>query len=70
MQFADGAVRKIRIMRLRLPLCWFNRHVPNRNRAKWDGLHFISTCRFCGARIRRREHGHWEKDWMDAKPDG
>ncbi|HZU63652.1 MAG TPA: hypothetical protein VFF98_08210 [Novosphingobium sp.] len=51
-------------MALRLPLCLFNRHAPDRNRVKWDGLHFIGKCRFCGKPIRRRDKGRWEKDWL------
>jgi hypothetical protein len=52
--------------RLDLPLCWFNRHAPIRDRAKWDGTHFVSKCRFCGTAIRRRTTRQWHKDW---KPD-
>lgn len=52
------------------PLCWFNRHTPIRDRAKWDGTHFVSTCRFCGSGIRRRSAGRWLKDWEPADHDG
>ncbi len=51
--------------RIYLPLCLFNRHAPTHNRAKWDGMHFISICRFCGKNIRRREKGFWQKDWCE-----
>ena len=52
-------------MPLQLPLCFFNRHTPVRNRTKWDGLHFISTCQFCGKPIRRRDKKRWEQEWLD-----
>lgn len=51
-------------MALRLPLCLFNRHAPNRNRVKWDGLNYIGTCRFCKRTIRKQHHGNWRKDWL------
>ena len=54
-------------MRIRLPLCLFNRHAPVRNRAKWDGLSFVSTCKWCDTRIRRNPDGRWMKDWVDAE---
>ena len=57
------------IMRAILPLCLFNRHVPRRNRARWDGLSFISTCRWCNARIRRDPDGRWMQDWVDQEQD-
>ena len=52
-------------MKLGIPLCWFNRHTPNRNRVKWDGVSFVGTCRFCGDKVRRREKGSWVKDWTE-----
>lgn len=68
--FSTARIREpLPIMRLRLPLCWFNRHVPRRNRAKWDGAHFTSTCRYCNADIRRREQGRWEKDWLESSEE-
>ena len=51
-------------MTFRLPLCLFNRHAPNRNRVKWDGLHFVSTCRYCSKPVRRLDKGRWRADWM------
>ena len=54
-------------MRLPLPLCPFNRHAPQRDRAKWDGLNFVSSCRFCKARIRRLSQGHWKRDWLENR---
>ncbi len=53
-------------MQFPLPLCFINRHRPDRARAKWDGLHYVGTCRHCGARIRRRDAGHWQKDWIEG----
>ena len=55
-------------MRLMIPLCRLNRHRPNRDATWWDGLHFVGHCLDCGARIRRRKHRHWQRDWME--PDG
>lgn len=52
-------------MKLGIPLCWFDRHTPNRNRVKWDGVSFVGACRFCGAKVRRREKGSWVKDWTE-----
>jgi hypothetical protein len=49
-------------MMLPMPLCLFNRHKPNRARAKWDGVDFVGTCRHCGTHIRRKEHKHWIAD--------
>lgn len=54
-------------MKLELPLCLFNRHAPKRHRVKWDGLHFVGTCRFCHKPVRRMEKGHWVKDWMETE---
>ena len=53
-------------MALRLPLCLFNRHVPNRHRVKWDGLNFVGTCRYCKRPIRKEEHKGWLKDQMQS----
>lgn len=55
-------------MALRLPLCLFNRHTPNRHRVKWDGLNFVGTCRFCKSPIRKVEHRGWRKEWMVNAP--
>jgi len=51
-------------MALRLPLCLFNRHVPNRHRVKWDGFNFVAACRYCKRPIRKEEHSAWRRDWM------
>jgi hypothetical protein len=51
----------------KIPLCWFNRHQPNRDAVEWDGYNYISTCRHCAAAIRRREKQRWEKDWIKAE---
>jgi len=50
-----------------LPLCWFNRHVPQRRNAHWDGFNYTSNCKTCGRKIRRREGGGWVKDWLEGK---
>lgn len=52
---------------MQLPLCIFNRHTPVRNRTKWDGLHYISTCHFCGKPIRRLDKKRWKLEWLDAE---
>lgn len=52
-------------MRFYLPLCFLNRHWPDRNRAKWDGSHYVSKCRVCGTPIRRRDKGQWQRDWLE-----
>jgi len=52
---------------VRLSLCLFNRHKPYRSRVKWDGYHFVGTCRHCGKSIRRLENGGWRKDWLEQK---
>ena len=54
-------------MRLTIPLCWLNRHRPDRDAAWWDGLHFVGHCLDCGARIRRRKHRHWQRDWIEPQ---
>jgi hypothetical protein len=53
-------------MKFAIPMCWFNRHAPKRDRVKWDGLNFIGHCRHCGAHIRRHPHGGWAKEWMET----
>ena len=58
------------IMSIRSPLCFFNHHTPNRHRAKWDGLNFVSKCKGCGKEIRRRDSGRWEKDWIADEQAG
>ncbi len=54
---------------IRLPLCLFNRHAPVRSRARWDGLSFVSTCRWCHAHIRRDPDGRWMKDWVKGESE-
>lgn len=51
-------------MKIRFPLCLFNRHAPQRNRVKWDGLNFVGHCRFCKRDIRKKHYGSWHKDWL------
>ena len=48
----------------RIPLCLFNRHRPVREGVVWDGLNYVSNCRFCGKAIRRKSRGKWLRDWM------
>ncbi|WP_144039887.1 hypothetical protein [Novosphingobium sp. TH158] len=54
---------------MRLSFCWLNRHTPTRDRARWDGTHFISTCRNCGKPIRRVTSKVWRKEWMPEGSD-
>lgn len=56
-----------KMLREKIPLCWFNRHEPARDNVEWDGYNYVSTCRHCRAAIRRREKHRWEKDWMKAE---
>lgn len=53
-------------MVFKLPLCRFNRHSPDRGKAEWDGLNFVSTCVRCGEPIRRKQHKVWEREWLGA----
>ncbi|MCK9541761.1 MAG: hypothetical protein M0R03_06995 [Novosphingobium sp.] len=46
-----------------------NRHLPDRQQAPWDGRSYVSTCRRCGAAIRRRKHNRWERDWLEGPPE-
>jgi len=55
-------------MIFRLSLCLINRHAPKRHRVKWDGLHFVGTCRHCHKAIRRQDQGGWRADWMASEP--
>jgi len=52
---------------LALPRCLFNRHTPDRHQAKWDGYNFVSTCKNCGAKIRRVSHNNWKRDWFEKE---
>jgi hypothetical protein len=49
-----------------LPLCWFNRHAPNRDAVEWDGYDYVGTCRNCGKAIRRAGRRHWRQDWKQG----
>ena len=42
--------------------CWFNRHSPRADEARWDGLAYCGTCEHCGTAIKRRRKGVWVKD--------
>ena len=52
-------------MNFRRLLCLFNRHTPNRNRTKWSGHFYVSTCTACGEPIHRIGKQKWRK----AKPE-
>ncbi|MCB2077610.1 MAG: hypothetical protein KDE55_07920 [Novosphingobium sp.] len=52
-------------MRLPLPTCLLNRHSPNRAAVRWDGYSYVGECRWCGERIRRKEHKLWHKEWRE-----
>jgi hypothetical protein len=52
---------------LRLLLCKLNWHQPYRRRAHWDGLNYIAPCLICEQQLRRRERGHWVRDWMEVQ---
>jgi hypothetical protein len=40
-------------------LCLFNRHDPDRQKARWEGLHYVGKCRHCGRDIYRRKAKTW-----------
>ncbi len=50
----------IRWSRLWIPMCWFNRHSPVRDDAKWEGKYYVGLCRFCGQPVVRRGSGIWK----------
>lgn len=52
------------------PLCFLNRHVPDRRAAKWDGYHFVSHCLNCGRKIRRKARSNWKLDWLEESQAG
>ena len=39
--------------------CLFNRHVPDTDAARWNGLYYAGTCTRCGKPIRRVRKGWW-----------
>ena len=41
-------------------MCWFDRHAPVRDDAKWDGKYYVGPCRFCGKPVVRRGRGIWK----------
>jgi hypothetical protein len=52
--------RKVRELMLLQPvLCVFNRHEPDRDKAVWDGLHYVARCRACGREIYRLKSKTW-----------
>lgn len=51
---------QIRWSRLWIPLCWFDRHAPSRDDAKWDGKYYVGACKFCTKPIVRRDRGTWK----------
>jgi len=48
--------------------CYFGRHTPRRSHMKWDGAHFVSTCRFCKSPIVKRRHRGWQKIEDESQP--
>lgn len=57
------------VMRTFYTLCIFDIHYPPASRsskgkriAEWDGISFVSKCRFCRKNIRRQVHGGWKID--------
>lgn len=50
---------------LPIPLCVIDKHVPDRNAAKWDGQHYVSHCLNCGKRVRRKSRNNWRVDWLE-----
>ncbi|MEZ5744884.1 MAG: hypothetical protein R3D89_14470 [Sphingomonadaceae bacterium] len=48
------------------PLCFLNKHLPNRRAAKWDGYNYVTSCRHCGAKLRRKSSKDWRPDWLEA----
>ncbi|WP_343613193.1 hypothetical protein [Novosphingobium sp.] len=48
--------------------CYFGRHTPRRSHMKWDGAHFVSTCRFCKSSIIKRRHRGWQKIEDEGQP--
>jgi hypothetical protein len=51
----DAPLCGVKLMTLSL-FCYFGRHTPRRSHMKWDGAHFVSTCRFCKSSIIKRRH--------------
>ena len=51
---------QIRWSRVWIPLCWFDRHTPARDDAKWDGKYYVAPCRYCGKEVVRRGRGLWK----------
>ncbi len=49
---------------LPFPLCFLNKHAPDRSAVKWDGRHFTGHCLHCGKHIRRKARKTWKLDWM------
>ena len=54
-------------MRLSLRFCVLGHHSPRRAEVRWDGLHFIGTCRHCSKHIRRKAHHKWLRDWLQPE---
>jgi hypothetical protein len=51
----------------RIPLCWFDRHAPDRDAVEWDGYDYVGNCRHCRTTIRRRGRKDWKKDWKQRE---
>ena len=50
------------------PLCFMNKHEPDRRAAKWDGTGYVSHCLNCGKRIRRKSRNNWKRETTEAAP--
>lgn len=51
--------------------CLIKRHEPNRRRVRKrsSGMH-CGYCRFCGAKIRRKNYNHWvREEWPEQDGD-
>ena len=58
----DGKERMaLLLMKLRFPLCLFNRHAPEADNVRWRGLNRASTCRWCKADIHQDTGKRWVK---------
>lgn len=40
-------------------LCLINRHKPDRNKARWDGFHYVGACTACGREVYRLKSKTW-----------
>jgi hypothetical protein len=45
--------------------CWFGVHRRSRRSMRRDGDQLVSTCRYCGTRLRQIGHYNWVPDNRD-----